>query len=207
MRKGTPRKLITVLALAMFVAAAFAAQASAKPKDHNKNGIPDAWEKAHQISTKKDRGNRDADADGASNRCEYQAKTDPNLADTDGNTTVDGDEDTDGDGATNRAESNLHSNCGRANSHLQIRRATVTSFVDGTLVLTVRGGGTVTAPVSSSLRCDIKKRKSSSDPVAAASSGKGKKPAPCTTADLVAGASVHKARTKSGKFVELTLIK
>ncbi len=203
MRKATPKKLITVLALAMLVVAAFAAQASAKPKDNNSNGIPDAWEKAHQISTKKDRGNRDADADGASNRCEYQAKTDPNVADTDANGTVDGDEDTDGDGATNRAESNLHSNCGRANSHLRIRRATVTSFVDGTLVLTVRGGGTVTAPVSSSLRCSTKKAKSK--PVATAS--KGKKPAACTTEDLVAGTSVHKARIKSGKFVELTLIK
>lgn len=201
-RKNTS-KLASVLALMLFAAAIFAAQAPAAPKDKNGNGIPDAWEKAHDLSTKKDQGNRDADGDGARNRCEYQAKTDPNAADSDGNAIVDGDEDTDGDGATNRAESNLRSNCGRANSHLQIRRATVASFTDGVLVLTVRGGGTVTAPVSSTLRCAVKK------PSGASTAAKGKKPATpaCTTADLVAGAKVHKARTKSGKFVEITLIK
>lgn len=196
-------KIVAMLTMLLIASVVIVAQAAAAPKkDHNNNGIPDAWEKAHDLSTKKDQGNRDADGDGARNRCEYQAKTDPNNADTDGNTIVDGDEDSDGDGATNRAESNLHSNCGRANSHLEIRRATVTSFVDGTLVLTVRGGGTVTAPVSSNLVCTVKKSSNSSG-----SSSKGKKPAKCTTADLVAGAAVQKARTKAGKYSAITLVK
>jgi hypothetical protein len=203
MHKKNTSRLASILALMLFAVAVFAAQAPAAPKDRNGNGIPDAWEKAHDISTKKDQGNRDADGDGARNRCEYQAKTDPNVADSDGDTIVDGDEDTDGDGATNRAESNLRSNCGRANSHLQIRRATVSSFTEGVLVLTVRGGGTVTAPVSSTLRCAVKK----ADGASTAASGKQPAAPSCTTADLVAGAKVHNARTKAGKYAEITLVK
>jgi hypothetical protein len=194
-------RLTTMLTLLLIAAAVFAVQASAAPKDRNGNGVPDAWEKAHGLSVKKDQGNRDADGDGARNRCEYQAKTDPNVADSDADTIVDGDEDTDGDGATNHAESSLHSNCGRANSHLQIRRATVTSLTDGVLVLTVKGGGTVTAPVSTTLRCSVKKAAST------ASKGKNTPKASCTVADVVAGAKVHNARTKAGKFVEIALIK
>lgn len=190
--------VLALLVMAMFVVTA---QAGAAPKDRNHNGIPDAWEKKHDLSTKKDQGNRDADSDGVRNRCEYQAKTNPNAADSDANGVADGDEDTDGDGATNRAESNLRSNCGRANSHLEIRRATVTSFADGVLVLTVHGGGTVTAPASETLKCSLKKSTN------ARSSVKGKKSAGCTSADLVADMKVHKARTKSGKFVSITLIK
>lgn len=197
-------KMAMMLTLLMLAVTVFASQAAAAPKDKNGNGIPDAWEKANGLSTNKDQGNRDADGDGARNRCEYQAKTDPGVADSDGDTIVDGDEDTDGDGATNRAESNLRSNCGRANSHLQLRRSTVTSLTDGVLVVTVRGGGTVTAPVSSALRCSVKKAKTASS---SASKGKGSPKATCTVADLVAGAKLHKARTKSGKFVEVTLIK
>lgn len=196
-------KIIAMLTMLLIASFVVAAQATAAPKkDRNGNGIPDAWEKAHDISVKKDQGNRDADGDGARNRCEFQAKTDPNNADSDGNGVVDGDEDADADGATNRAESNLRSNCGRANSHLRIRRATVTSLTDGVLVLTVRGGGTVTAPVSTKLVCSVKKAKKAST-----SSSKGKKPAGCTTADLVAGAAVHKARTRAGSYAAITLVK
>lgn len=203
-RKNTSR-LISMLTLMLFAAAVFAAQAPAAPKDKNGNGIPDAWEKANGISVKKDQGNRDADADGSRNRCEYQAKTDPNNADSDADGIVDGDEDTDADGATDRAESNLRSNCGRANTHLRIRRATVESFTDGTLTLTVRGGGTVAAVTSDKLRCTYKpaaKKKSGKKLTKSAATAKR-----CTTADLVSGAKVHKARTKSSKFVEITLIK
>lgn len=199
-------KMAMMLTLLMLAVTVFASQASAAPKDKNGNGIPDAWEKEHDLSTKKDQGNRDADGDGARNRCEYQAKTNPSIADTDGDTIVDGDEDTDGDGATNRAESNLRSNCGRANSHLQLRRSTVTSLTDGVLVVTVRGGGTVTAPVSSTLRCSVKKAETAASS-ASKGKGNGSTKATCTVADLVAGAKLHKARTKSGKFVEVTLIK
>lgn len=198
----TKHKLTAMLAVLVVAMFAIAAQASAAPKDRNHNGIPDAWEKKHDLSTKKDQGNRDADGDGVRNRCEFQGKTDPNNADSDADTVGDGDEDTDGDGATNRAESNLRSNCGRANSHLQLRRATVTSLTDGVLVLTVRGGGTVTAPVSSSLKCELKKPKTAST-----SASKGEKAPACGVADLVAGTAVHNARTKASKFTAITLIK
>jgi hypothetical protein len=204
MKTSRTHRFTMLLVLALTAIAVFAVQAPAKnsasAKDKNGNGIKDAWEKANGLSTKKDQGNRDADGDGSRNRCEYQAKTDPNVADSNGDGVVDGDADSDGDGATDRAESNLRSNCGRANSHRRIRRATVTSLTDGVLVLTVRGGGTVTAPVAENLRCSTKAKAS-----AAKSKGKAKTPA-CTVTDLVAGVKVHKARTKGSKFVEITLL-
>jgi hypothetical protein len=199
----TPR-IALLLVMALTGMAIFAGTSAAKPKDANHNGIKDSWEKSHGLSTKKDQGNRDADSDGARNRCEYQAKTDPNVADSDGDAIVDGDEDTDGDGATNRAESNLRSNCGRANTHLQLRRATVTSYVGGVLVLTVKGGGTVTAPTGSNFKCAVKK---AHDAATASKPAKKAKPVACTTADLVAGTKVHNARTKGSKFVAITLVK
>ena len=191
MKQISTKRLSLLFALAIVATAMFAVSASAKTNGH-----------------------RDADKDGATNRCEIQAKTDPNNVDTDANGVVDGDEDTDADGATNRAESNLRSNCGRANSHLRIRRATVTSYLDGILVLTVKGGGTVTAPVADPLRCSARTKVGSGKP----KSNNGKKPAAakskaryrnskCAEGDLVAGAKVHKARTKGGKFVEVTVLK
>lgn len=184
------KRLLFVFAIAIVAIAIFALSASAKANGH-----------------------RDADKDGATNRCEIQASTNPNNVDTDADGVVDGDEDTDADGATNRAESNLRSNCGRANSHLRIRRATVTSYLDGILVLTVKGGGTVTAPVADPLRCSAR-TKTKPD----SSKSKGKKPSAskskaryrnskCAEGDLVAGAKVHKARTKGGKYVEVTVLK
>lgn len=184
------KRLLLMFAIAVVAVAVFAASASAKTNGH-----------------------RDADKDGATNRCEIQAKTDPNNVDTDANGVVDGDEDTDGDGATNRAESNLRSNCGRANSHLRIRRATVTSYLDGVLVLTVKGGGTVTAPVADPFRCAARTKTFKPNP--SKSKAKGPKASKskaryrnsrCAEGDLIAGAKVHKARTKGGKFVEVTVL-
>lgn len=200
------KKILSLMVVALFAAAIFTAQATAGPKDRNGNNIPDAWEKAQGLSVKKDQGNRDADGDGARNRCEYQAKTDPNNADSDTDGTVDGDEDTDGDGATNRAESNLRSNCGRANSHLQLRRGSVVSLTEGVLVIAVKGGGTVTAPLSSSFRCTVKPAETTVE-TSAAGDGPKSRPNGCTTADLVADVKVHNARTKSGKFVAVTIVR
>ncbi|MGK2877046.1 MAG: hypothetical protein ACSLFF_00480 [Solirubrobacterales bacterium] len=63
-----------MLTLLLLAVAVFAAQASAAPKDKNGNGIPDAWEKSHDLSTKKDQGNRDAD--GATDRAESKLRAD-----------------------------------------------------------------------------------------------------------------------------------
>lgn len=182
------KRLLLMFALAIIVIAVFALSASAKTNGH-----------------------RDADTDGATNRCEIQAQTNPNNVDSDADGVVDGDEDTDADGATNRAESNLRSNCGRANSHLRIRRATVSSYLDGILVLTVKGGGTVTAPVADPFRCTartkIKSGNSKGKKPSAAKSKARHRNSKCAEGDLVAGAKVHKARTKDGKYVEVTVLK
>jgi hypothetical protein len=207
MNKKSTSRLLSLFALALLLTTVFAAQASAAPKDRNHNAIPDAWEKAHGISVKKDRGNHDADGDGSRNRCEFQAKTDPNIADSDGDTIADGDEDTDGDGATDRAESSLRSSCGKANTHLQLRRGTVNSLTDGSLVITVKGGGTVTAPLSAKLRCEIKPGKLGAKKNASVAGANKRAAKRCTEADLVEGVKVHNARTKGGKFVAITIIK
>jgi hypothetical protein len=111
----------------------------------------------------------DADGDGASARCEAQAGTDPAVADTDGNGTVDGLENTDGDAANNAAESKLRTDCGKANTRFQIRRAKVVSLTDGTLKISVGKSGIVGAPLSSRVICEIKDPEQSDDNSASAS--------------------------------------
>jgi hypothetical protein len=139
-------KLLAVLALALAGMAIGVAQVSAHGSHHARFA--------------------DADADGASNRCEVKAGTDPAVADSDGNGTADGAEDTDGDGATNAAESQLHSNCAVKNSAFKtIRKAEVVSFAADTGVLTIKlsRGGTIAAPLSSRLVCEMPDPSSSDD--------------------------------------------
>lgn len=172
----------------------------------------------------------DPDRDGASNRCERKAGTNPKVADTDGNGTVDGLENTDGDAANNAAESKLHSNCGVADTRFHVRWAEIGAFADNNLTLKIgKRGGLLTAPVAADVSClkyVIEEATPSKKSSAARSGGKrgskgkrrgdrhhghGKKrhdritTVACTTADLTPGAFVAKAKVKNGDFVKIRL--
>src|SRR4051794_22099473 len=114
------RRIVTATAamLALFASLALASAASAH--DRNRDRIPDRWERAHHLSLHVNQARRDQDRDGLSNRGEFRAHLNPRDADTDGDGIEDGDE-----------------NAG-----------TIASFANGTLTITLAGGGTLAAQVT-----------------------------------------------------------
>jgi hypothetical protein len=108
-----------IAALAAMVVFAAPAMASG---DRNHDGIPDKWERKHDLSLKHSQAKKDQDSDGLKNKGEFRASFDPQDADTDDDGVEDGDE-----GA-----------------------GTVGTFNDttGELVINLFGGGTVTGTVT-----------------------------------------------------------
>ena len=77
---------------AAIVSVMLAGTGTALAADRNHDGIPDAWEKRHGLSLKKDQARRDQDRDELRNLDEYRQRTDPRDADTDSDGLEDGDE-------------------------------------------------------------------------------------------------------------------
>lgn len=67
----------------VLVALSWPAAALAKPKDRDRDGLPDRWEKRYDISTKAKSGKRDPDHDHLKNRREYKLRLNPRRRDTD----------------------------------------------------------------------------------------------------------------------------
>jgi hypothetical protein len=173
-------KYLAVLVFALLGLALAATQATAHRSDRS----------GHKFRT------ADFDRDWASNRCERQAGLNLNDRDSDDDGTIDGREDSDGDGADNAAESSLRSDCGEINKKLRIKHAVIASYseADG-LKLKVGRRGTVTAPLAADFVCkrEVEDDNGDDDVVA------------CTTADLVAGAEVRRARITDGSFSSIKL--
>jgi hypothetical protein len=117
-----------LLLLPLLVLPLLAGTASAAPRDRDRDGLPDRWEKRYHLSTKKKSGKGDADRDGLRNRREYRLRTNPRKKDTDGDGLRDRAEvrryktnprkkDTDGDGFSDRAEIRAGTNPRKAASH------------------------------------------------------------------------------------------
>jgi hypothetical protein len=104
------------LVLALVVLPYFAtATSGAAPRDRDRDGLPDRWERRHQLSTSKRSAKGDPDRDGLRNRREYRLRTNPRRKDTDRDGLRDGAEvrryhtnprrkDTDRDGLRDGAE-------------------------------------------------------------------------------------------------------
>jgi hypothetical protein len=137
MSRITFRTLLALFALALM--AALPATAGAKrharhhakvahKADRNRDGLPDRWEKKNHLSLRVNQAGRDQDRDGSKNLAEFAAGTNPRDNDTDNDGMPDGSEDV----------------------------GTVTSFADGTLVITTgTSGGT---PVTGKVTADTKIR-------------------------------------------------
>ncbi|MFL5780026.1 MAG: hypothetical protein ACJ760_01820 [Thermoleophilaceae bacterium] len=212
-----------LLIVAMFALALLAvpAAADAKRRDRDHDGLPDRWEKRHDLSVHQKSARKDPDKDGLNNLREFKRHTDPRDADTDNDGLDDGDEvrmgddprddDTDNDGVEDGDE----------------LAGTVQSFDSATGVLTIAlaGGGTQSGTVTDATRieCDNDEAEMSaarddgndesgddgdnSGP-GSTSSGPGRdgdgdrgdddgenENEDCTTTDLTAGRVVHEAKT------------
>lgn len=97
---------------------------SAMARDRDRDRLPDRWERHHGLSTKSKSTRRDPDRDGLANLAEYRLKTDPR------------DDDTDDDGLEDGEE----------------YAGTVLSYEDGTLVIGVADGTTLSGKVTDETR-------------------------------------------------------
>jgi len=146
------RLTLLITAAAALALMALPAAALARSHDRNHDGIPDKWEKHFHLSLKKNDAKGDPDRDGLNNKREFKNHTNPRDADTDNDGMDDGDEvrtaneprdqDTDNNGVEDNEE-----NAG-----------TIASFdsSNGTLVINLAGGGTVTGHVDGTTRIECR---------------------------------------------------
>jgi hypothetical protein len=118
---------ITLLT-ALAAVAVLAAPSQARDRNHDRIG--DKWEKKHHLSLRVNQARKDQDRDGLKNRGEFRAQTDPRDDDSDNDGIEDGDE-----------------QAGKVASY---------DTSNGTLVVELFGGGTITGKVTSAtdVECD-----------------------------------------------------
>lgn len=92
------------LALALSTLIALALPGVALAADRDRDGLPDRWERKHNLSTKHKSAQGDPDRDRVDNGNELRERTDPRDRDTDGDGRRDGREDGDRDRLSNAAE-------------------------------------------------------------------------------------------------------
>jgi hypothetical protein len=89
-QRGRGPLLWAALAAAAIAAVAMASLAAAKDRNHD--GLPDGWERRHDLSLKVNQAPRDQDGDDLRNRGEFRAHMDPRDADSDDDGVADADE-------------------------------------------------------------------------------------------------------------------
>ncbi|WP_250005883.1 hypothetical protein [Actinoplanes sp. M2I2] len=146
--------------------AALAAKKSQAARDTDRDGMPDAYEKANGLNTRKNDARADKDRDKLPNLAEFKAGTNPSRSDTDGDGVRDGDD-----------------KRPKIKDPVRQARAVVTSFDTGTgsLTLTYPKGPVVTVTVTGETEFSWHRRGCA---------------APATVADLKPGAGVHKVDVK-----------
>jgi Bacterial TSP3 repeat len=230
----TKPRVIALALAALTVTLVAASSASAAPKDRNRDGIPDRWEKKFNLSLKVDQANRDQDRDKVDNLNEFEEGTDPRDKDTDNDGIKDGREDADHDGLNNQNEDASANepddpdtdNDGTEDGDEVV--GTIASFEDPVLTINLLGGGSVTGNVTPATRIkceteDEQQDENEAEDQAVASDdggsgddnegpgseneGPGDAGDLCTTADLTPGTMVHEAELEGSSFEEIELLK
>jgi hypothetical protein len=211
-----PAHRFTALTAALIGALAILALPSlAMAKDHNHDRIPDRWEKVHHLSLNVNQARRDQDGDHLRNRAEFLAGDNPRNADSDGDGIPDGEENA-GKIASFETET------GKLTIDL-FGGETITGLVTEETEIECSSGGSATTSDSPQGQQDQQGEDESGDQQGGeqSDSNDGEDPSedngndgeepgdgnggdnsgpggpgegtPCTTADLVAGATVHEA--------------
>ena len=141
------------LALVLVALGALVLPGTALARDRDRDGLPDRWERKHQLSTKKKSANADPDRDRVDNGNEWRERTDPRDGDTDNDGKRDGREDPDRDKLRNAAEDATGNDPRNPDTDLdgltdgRENAGAVRTFEDGLLTIGLAGGGTLTARV------------------------------------------------------------
>jgi hypothetical protein len=201
-----------LLVTAFGVLALLALPSLAAAKDRNHDGIPDRWEKRHNLSLHINQAHRNQDHEGLNNLEEFENGTNPRNPDTDS------------DGLTDAQEVEVGDNPRSADSNHdgipdgEDNAGKIASFDGTTLTLEQFDGSTVSGQVNESTEIECEHHAEVSDQVAGASdeggdeqsgeqqsgeddqageeqnSGEGDQGSgTCTVADLVPGALVREA--------------
>lgn len=131
----------------------FASSALAAPRDRDRDGLPDRWERAHGLSAHRASAGGDPDRDRVDNRNEFREGTNPQRRDSDRDRRLDGSEDRDDDGLSNVAEDRSGNDPDDPDTDddgvgdAQENAGTVASFSGGRLTIKLATGGTLTAAV------------------------------------------------------------
>lgn len=193
-------RLFLIAALGALAILVLPGAAAAKRADRNHDGIPDRWEKRHHLSLKVNQAHRNQDREGLDNRAEFENGTNPRDADTDDDSLTDAQDVSMGDDPTDADTDDDGIEDGDENG------GTVVSFDGTTLTINLTGGGTISGQVTESteIACEDghdgsaqasedsqESDESGDDAEASGSDGPGS--GSCTSADLVAGATVQEA--------------
>ncbi|MGK5678372.1 hypothetical protein [Actinoplanes sp. URMC 104] len=168
---------VSLTALSFPGAALAARKPAGKPaapavKDGDRDGMPDAYEKANGLNARKNDARADKDRDKLTNLAEYKAGTDPSKADTDGDGVRDGDD--------------KRPRVKDPKPVPQDQKGTVTSYdaATGTLKVAYTKGPTLTVTVTAATRFAWHRKGCA---------------APATAASLVPGVGFHKIDVRAAK--------
>lgn len=192
------RRLTTCAAAALGALALLALPGAAAARDRNHDHIPDRWEKRHHLSTAVNQARRDQDHDHLRNRAEFLAGDNPRNADSDGDGIPDGEENAGKiasfDAATGKLTIDLFGG------------ETVTGLVNEETEIECSNSGSASASDSQQGQQgedgsgDNQGEQSGSDggeepgdDNGEDGSGPGNPGAPCSSADLTPGSTVHEA--------------
>jgi hypothetical protein len=146
------------LALTLVTVAMLALPGAAIARDRDHDGLPDRWERKHDLSTKKRSANGDPDRDRVDNGNEFRERTDPRDRDSDSDGRRDGREDADRDKLSNADEDATGNDPRNPDTDDdgtidgREQAGVVAGFADGVLTIDLANGDSIAGSVTEETR-------------------------------------------------------